>query len=148
MSPFRIFFTAVLLFALASQAGAAEGDVGRVVALRGTAIVERGNSRLNADVGTQLRASDLIATSADSRVKLVFVDDSVLTMGENSRLQIKEFLNGKGKKQGRSVYNLLEGKLHSVVGRTRFEMQTPTAVAAARGTVIYFEVGDVAKEGN
>src|SRR6185369_9543484 len=29
------------------------------------------------------------------------------------------------------------------VGKTKFEVHTPTAVAAARGTVIYFEVGRV-----
>lgn len=145
MSPLRIFIIAVFLFVCVGNTGAAERDIGKVVALRGTATIERGNSRMEAAVGSPLRVSDRIETDADSRVKLVFIDDSVLTLGENSRLQVKDFLYSKGKR-GKSIYNLLEGKLHSVVGRTRFEMQTPTAVAAARGTVIYFEVGNVPSE--
>ena len=42
---------------------------------------------------------------------------------------------------GRSVFSLLEGKMRSIVGKTQFEVHTPTAVAAARGTVILTETG-------
>jgi hypothetical protein len=131
---------AICLFAYSGHAVAAEQDIGKVVALRGKAAIEREGAQLNIVVGSALRANDLITTAADSRTKLVFIDDSILTVGENSRLKIKEFLYSKGK-QGKSIYNLLEGKMHSVVGHTKFEVQTPTAVAAARGTIIYFEVG-------
>jgi hypothetical protein len=58
---------------------------------------------------------------------------------------IKEFLFSKGK-EGRSIYNLLDGKMRSVVGKSKFEVRTPTAVAAARGTVIFFEVGQTSSE--
>jgi hypothetical protein len=40
----------------------------------------------------------------------------------------------------------LDGKMRSVVGKTKFEVRTPTAVAAARGTVIFFEVGQTKSE--
>jgi FecR protein len=136
----RIFVSAVALFALAGHVGAEE-PIGKVVAIRGKAIIERENVRLTARVNTGIRANDIIRTAEDCRVKLLFTDESVLTVGEKSRLLVKEYIYSK-EKGGRSIYNLLEGKLHSVVGRTKFEVQTPTAVAAARGTVIYFEVGN------
>ena len=47
---------------------------------------------------------------------------------------------------GRSVFSLVEGKMRSVVGKTQFEVHTPTAVAAARGTIIYTETG-IAEDG-
>ena len=83
---------------------------------------------------------DALATSAASKAKLLFIDDSVLTLAEKTRMVVREFLTGRGD-GARSIFNLLEGQMRSVVGKQRFEVQTPTAVAAARGTVILFETG-------
>lgn len=145
MTIMRSFLVGFLLFVGATGAVAAGLDVGKVAAVRGKATIERGGSTIPASVNTTIQASDIVKTSADCRVKLVFIDDSVLTVGENSRLLVKEFLYSK-EKGGKSIFNLLDGKMHSVVGKTKFEVQTPTAVAAARGTVIYFEVGNVDEE--
>jgi len=133
----------LLLATLAiSNACADEQQVGKFVQLRGRATIERGKSQLPAQVKGGVLASDIITTSNAGRAKILFIDDSVLTMSDNSKLVVKEFIYSKGK-EGKSVYNLLDGKMRSVVGKTRFEVHTPTAVAAARGTVIYFDVGRV-----
>ncbi len=63
-----------------------------------------------------------------------------MTMGEKSRVVIEEFIYSR-EKGGKSIFNLLDGKMKSVVGKAGFEVHTPTAVAAARGTVIFFDVG-------
>lgn len=143
MNRLRLITMALLIF-VAGVASAAQ-DVGKITAMRGKATIERGGTLINAAVNTGIQASDVIKTSADCRAKLVFVDDSVLTLGENSKLLVKEFLYSK-EKGGKSIFNLLDGKMHSVVGKSKFEVQTPTAVASARGTVIYFEVGNVEEE--
>lgn len=121
---------------------AAEQQAGRFVQLRGSATIERGKAKISAKLKDGILASDTITTDAASRAKLLFIDDSVLTMSDNSKLVVKEFIYSKGE-QGKSVFNLLDGKMRSVVGKTKFEVHTPTAVAAARGTVIYFDVGRV-----
>jgi hypothetical protein len=128
------------MLATFGTARAAEQNVGKIVALRGAATINRGTAKIAAQVKTGILASDTVKTAATGRAKLLFIDDSVLTLGENSTLVVEEFVHAKGK-EGRSIYNLLDGKMRSVVGRTKFEVRTPTAVAAARGTVIYFEVG-------
>jgi len=132
----------VLATLVVTNVSAEEQNVGKVVQLRGTATIERGKSQLPAQVKGGVLASDVITTASASRAKLLFIDDSVLTMSDNSKLVVKEFIYSKGK-EGKSVFNLLDGKMRSVVGKTKFEVHTPTAVAAARGTVIYFEVGRV-----
>jgi hypothetical protein len=138
--------TAILLLlslvtgSLPLSALAADPQVGKVVALRGNATIERRGKSIPAAVKSPIEANDAFRTGPNSRAKLLFVDDSVLTLGENTRMSIREFVHQKGK-GGSSIYNLIDGKMRSVVGRTRFEVRTPTAVAAARGTVIYFEVG-------
>lgn len=139
---FAIAVFLLLAFFATGSVYAAENQAGRFVQLRGSATIERGKARISAKVKDGIVASDTITTGDKSRAKLLFIDDSVLTLSDNSKLVVKEFIHSKGEK-GKSVFNLLDGKMRSVVGKTRFEVHTPTAVAAARGTVIYFDVGRV-----
>lgn len=113
--------------------------IGKIVALRGTAVVERAGKEIEGKVKLDIEARDTVKTSSNSKVKLLFVDGSILTLGEKTELIVKEFIDGKGER-GKSIFNLLDGKMRSVVGHTQFEVETPSAVAAARGTVIYFDV--------
>lgn len=141
--------TVLVIAALAASVGQGRAEVqevGKVVALRGTTTIERAGEKIAAQVKSGIQKEDTFRTAGSSKAKLLFVDDSVLTLGENSTLSIREFIEGKGEK-GQSVFNLLDGKLRSVVGRNTFEVITPTAVAAARGTIIFFEVGMLTYQG-
>lgn len=138
---------AIMVLMLVSPCRAEEElHAGKVAALRGKSVIERGKEQITPAISSDILASDIIKTGPDGKIKLKFVDGSVLTLGENSKLVVKEFLYTKGK-GGKSTFNLLQGKMHSIVGKTKFEVHTPTAIAAARGTVIYFEVGDLEEEG-
>jgi len=128
----------LLLLSFLADLAVAE-SIGKVVAVRGTTVVERGGQEIAAKVNLDLEISDSIRTSESAKIKLLFTDGSILTLGANTHLVIKEFIDGKGER-GKSLFNLLDGKMRSVVGYTQFEVATPTAVAAARGTVIYFDV--------
>ena len=123
----------------------AEDEVGTIVALRGKASIERGDKSFEAEVKDGLLMNDAVSTREASRAKMLFIDDSVLTIGENSKVVVKEVIYSRHK-MGRSVFSLVEGKMRSVVGKTQFEVHTPTAVAAARGTIIYTETG-IAEDG-
>lgn len=137
----RIVWLSVIgywLFVVSGVALAKE-DVGTVVAIRNKAVIERDKKEMEARIKDGILFIDAVSTFEASRAKMLFIDDSVLTMGEKSRVVIKEFLYKDGK--GKSIFNLLDGKMRAIVGKTEFEVQTPTAVAAARGTVILFETG-------
>jgi hypothetical protein len=123
-----------------TAAHAAAGDIGSVVALRGNAAIERDAKVFEAKLKEGIQLRDSVETKDRSKVKMLFVDDSVLTVGEKTRVAIKEFVYSKDER-GRSIFNLLEGKMRSVVGRSEFEVRTPTLVAAARGTVFDCETG-------
>src|SRR3989442_3951264 len=87
---------------------------------------------------------DVIETQADSRAKALFDDDSILTVGENSRVEVSEYIYDPANNQRSTVLRLLLGKARALVGKlfagrgSRFEVRTPGAVVAARGT--YFVV--------
>src|SRR5437867_6249912 len=87
---------------------------------------------------------DVIETQADSRAKALFDDDSILTVGENSRVEVSEYIYDPANNQRSTVLRLLLGKARALVGKlfagrgSKFEVHTPGAVVAARGT--YFVV--------
>ena len=125
-------------------AGYAEDDVGIVVALKGRAEIQRENRKIEAALKGSILLKDTVETKAASRAKMLFRDDSILTLGENSRVVIKDYLYAEGRKKGKTVFNLMDGKLRSLVGNNEFEVHTPTVVVAARGTyfITWTEVED------
>jgi len=125
------------------QVAWAKDDVGSVVAVRGKAVIERDRKTFDAKVKDRILLGDTVSTHEASRAKMLFADDSVLTLGEKSTVVIKEFLYGKDK-GNKSLFNLIDGKMRSVVGRSGFEVRTPTAAAAARGTIFISEAGVLA----
>ncbi len=87
---------------------------------------------------------DVIQTQHESRTKALFQDDSMLTVGENSRVEIDEYIYNPEKNVRQAVVKLMQGQVRALVSKvfkangSRFEIHTPSAVAAARGT--YFTV--------
>ncbi len=92
----------------------------------------------------QVLFKDVIQTQSDSRTKAFFHDDSILTVGEKSRIEINEYIYKPDDNVRKAVVTLLEGQVRALVSKvfkangSKFEVHTPSAVAAARGT--YFTV--------
>ncbi len=105
------------------------------------------SQRTDAKPQMSLLLKDIVETEKESRTKLFFNDDSILNLGELSRVEVEEYLYSSEKKRSKSIYRLIEGSLKVVVGRSDLEIHTPTAVAAARGTkfIIWAEEIDGSK---
>ena len=92
---------------------------------------------------------DVIATASKSRTKALFIDDSILTLGEKSSVKITEHVFDPNTDKRSVIVKLLKGKIRVLVGKafrglgSKFEVHTDTAVVAARGTymVIWTEEG-------
>lgn len=135
----KILIAAVCSGLIFVVAAAHAETVASVVAVRGKAAVERASKKIEAQPKLGIELQDTVSTLEGGRVKLLFIDDSVLTLGEKSRMNVDTFIHSRTDR-GKSLFNLLDGKMRAVVGKTKFEVKTPTVVAAARGTVILFEV--------
>jgi hypothetical protein len=109
-------------------------QAGKVLAVKKDVYVIREEARNNAAPQMELRLKDSVETEKDSRTKLFFSDDSILNLGELSRVKVEEYLYSPENQRSKSIYNLLDGSLKVVVGRSDLEVHTATAVAAARGT--------------
>src|SRR5439155_588001 len=92
---------------------------------------------------------DVIETQADSRAKALFDDDSILTVGENSRVEVSEYIYDPANNQRSSVLRMIQGKARALVGKlfaglgSEFEVQTPTAPPGVTGAIAGTEVPDV-----
>ncbi|MBV8123682.1 MAG: FecR domain-containing protein [Burkholderiaceae bacterium] len=129
--PFLILSTCVL---------AARADpVCEVLAVRGEAYAGQQALRLgqHLDVGTEVH------TGADGRVRLRFVDGSVLVVADHSTLKIKRFeLESGGTRHASFLLDLgLIGQTVQPQAGGSWEVRTPTAVTAVRGTEFMVEVG-------
>jgi hypothetical protein len=115
----------------------ADAGVGEVAKLRGQARVARGDKNVMLDVGTKILAGDAVVTGPDARLKLQFLDGSILTLGENSKLNIdKAVFDGSGKRE--IAASLLDGIVRCVVAKasagSSFEVSSALVTSAARGT--------------
>jgi hypothetical protein len=105
-----------------------------VLAVKNNAYLVRDNARDNAKPQMDLFMKDAVETEKRSRTKLFFKDDSILNLGELSRVEVEEYMYDADSKRSKSIYKLIDGSLRVVVGRSDLEIHTSTAVAGSRGT--------------
>jgi hypothetical protein len=147
-----IGIAALILLAWRTDDNAQSQSIGSVMAVERQADVTHPDRLEVAMVklGEPVLFKDLYETKAQSRLKLLFEDDSILSLAENTKLKITENIYDPAKSQRSTVIDLVNGSVRALVGKffggagSKFEIHTPTAAAAARGT--YFIVW-TSKEG-
>ncbi len=100
---------------------------------------------INAKVGMPLSESDAVRTFVESSAELETGEGTILSVGENTAIELKVF-TGKTEGAGSSTVRILNGSLLANVKKlvgagSSFDFKTPTAVASIRGTKVGFDVG-------
>jgi hypothetical protein len=138
----------LLLFS-AAVAGA-QARFAEVKSISGTVEIQRtGDSAwLPAVVGAKLAEGDNVRARAASSAALDLPDGSTLFVAENSRIVVAKLEYDQQTQTRQALFHLAVGKVRAAVSQaaitlvkarqSNFSISTPTAVAAARGTV--FEV--------
>jgi len=122
-----------LIFTFSSQSYSAD-PAGEVIAVKKDVFRIRGDSRDNAEARMDLMMKDAVETAGQSRTKLFFNDDSILNLGELSKVEVEEYMYSPEKQRSKSIYRLIDGSIKVVVGRSDLEVHTASTVASARGT--------------
>jgi len=141
------FVSSLMVLSSSGGAGAAsEKEVGSVKDMRGSASILRERQTVEARKSEPVFKTDTVKTLDKSKVKLLFVDDSLLMIGENSKVLISTVIDKKGRT---NVFNLVDGTVNVIVGKSALEIHTPTSVTAARGTsyVVWVENDGTQKTG-
>ena len=129
-----------ILAAVACTTAAAAEEVGTVAAVEGTAEIGSGGAWTPAVIGTAIHRGDELRTGRPGRLRIVFQDDSVIAIADDSHVTVDESVFNPDRGKTKSVLELLQGKVNAVVSEyyhragAAYEIKTATAVAGVRGT--------------
>jgi len=112
----------------------------------GVVSILRNDSTIDAQVGSQLKNSDVIKTQSNASAGIIFIDNTRLSLGENTEISLNEYkfvpvdseyAFSLFMKKGKALYS--SGKL-SKLAPEKVKFQTPKATVGVRGTKFLVEV--------
>jgi ferric-dicitrate binding protein FerR (iron transport regulator) len=136
----RTAMIVAVIFLLGAQRAAAQTATGSLTAVSGTVTITRGTAApIAAAYGTPVQVGDQIATGPSSSATITLSDGTQMELTDSATLTIdQDMVTSTGTRQSTKV-SLLGGVVRSLVRFTpgtppNYEVHTPNAVAAARGT--------------
>ena len=127
-------------------ASSAWAEIGSVTEASGTAIIKRGKDTIQIAKGTLIETNDKIETK-NGKVKIVFKDDTNVTVTESSSLVIDDFVYDPKSGAGKLGLKAAAGTVRYVSGSIakdpkNVKINTPTAAIAVRGTDFVMAVSE------
>jgi len=121
-------------------------DIGSVTESSGTAIIKRGKDTIQIAKSTEIKINDRVETK-NGRVKIVFKDDTNVTVTESSSLVIDDFVYDPKSGAGKLGLKAAAGTVRYVSGSIakdpkNVKINTPTAAIAVRGTDFVMAVSE------
>lgn len=136
----------VVLVLLVLAPAAVAADVGLIKTSKGGVVLLRDGQELPAPAGTPVRQSDRVLTKADGSAGIAFKDNSLLSLGPDSSLDISLFsFNAAGRPDALEA-TLNRGTLSAVSGKIvakspeAMKIKTPTTILGVRGTEFFVQV--------
>jgi len=128
--------------------------VGEITALVGKAYVLRNNKELPIKIGFKIENKDEIITNKQTQLQIMFKDNSIITLGENSRFVVDDYFFPERKNKFRNInisvsnakarFKLKNGVMKAISGEIgkiapkKFRIETKNVSIGIRGT--YFGV--------
>lgn len=103
-----------------------------------------------ASVSQPVFLNDKFRTVGKARVKILFVDKSMIALGPNSEFEVKKYVFDGSSKLRQGVVSVAHGMAMYIINKSQtnkdssFKIVTPTANIAARGTQGYVRVTEEA----
>lgn len=118
-------------------------NIAKISTIIGDASIQRGQNTFNAKVGSILENKDIIKTSNNSKLQVIFSDNTIITIGKSSSLNIADYLYDKqNNKNSRTDFRLFRGSFKVITGKIgklnkkRFKLKTKSASIGIRGTIL------------
>ena len=111
--------------------------IGEFASVEGAVTQIRVTKAMKPVVKSPIQEKDVVITDQASSAMMSFYDDSTISLGQNSKLEINQFLF---KKQSRlAIFLLTAGQLTAQVGKfiggdNLYEVRSPTCIIGIRGT--------------
>ncbi len=135
---------AILLFAGLNlgitQTSAAESPIGCIKTFQNKAGILREGNPVSAQTGTMVYTGDILQTDQTGALGVIFRDDTLVSLGPNSRVKIDAFLFQPDQGGFSFLCQLIQGTAAFVSGQIAklapeaMQVQTPIATIGVRGT--------------
>lgn len=133
--------TGCIQFALAAE------SAGVFKTVKGSATIERGGQKIAAGVGGAVEVSDRIVTGADGSVGITLRDNTVLSAGPNSVLDLNKFAFDSTTHAGAVDASVKRGTLSVISGKIAkanpdaVRFSSPSVTLGVRGTEFVLDAG-------
>lgn len=136
----------LFLFVMAMVSMLWSMESGKIAFVKGEVTVVRENKLIPAKAGESILIGDVIKTGEDGRAKLMFKDNTVITIGKSSVFKNENYVYDEKNGQYDVKFKVAEGFFKSVTGaigkvaKEKFQLKTRTATMGIRGTIFGGEV--------
>lgn len=139
----------ILLIVLMSAVAIA--DIGQVTVVKGKAYVHRDKDAIKAKNAMALLTQDIVQTR-EGRLQMHFIDNTVISLGRNSRFRIKEYLYKENSTESTANFELSTGFIKTITGAIsklmpeHFVLHTKATEIVSNGTIWSVMIDDTSEE--
>lgn len=145
-SIYRVVLVAALVLTNTLVYGSETDHAGIVKSLDGEVLVARNDQVVKAEQNFRLLEGDIIQTGANGKAGLILEDDTVISLGFNSKIAIKTFVFQPNDKKLSFIASVFQGTVSFLSGQIaklapkQVLIETPYATIGSRGTHILIQV--------
>ncbi|NIR43495.1 MAG: hypothetical protein GWN08_05545, partial [Gemmatimonadetes bacterium] len=137
-----------------AQAAAAPGaapEIGQVQEVQGTVTATGADGvKVTLGVGSSVYQGDVLETSADGAVNIVFIDGTTFALGADAKMVLDELIYDASSNTGSSLMSMVTGTFVFITGEVAttgpdaMQVRTPSGTIGIRGTKVgcNLEIGD------
>lgn len=143
---YRVALVVALVLTSTLVYGSDMDHAGIVKSLEGEVLIARNDQILKAEQNFRLLEGDVIQTGSNGKAGLILEDDTVIAMGFNSKIAIKNFMFQPHEKKLSFISRVFYGTVSFLSGQIaklapkQVIIETPYATIGSRGTHILIQV--------
>lgn len=132
----KFLFPLALILAIAAAGRAHARNIGTIINAQGNVAVHRGSSAIKPATGVHVDQGDRVTTGSRSHISIVLTDRSEIDIGESTVVVLSEhgIVGGRPHTRIALLAGLVRAIVDTAAGSNNFQINTPNAVASARGT--------------
>ncbi len=118
---------------------------GNIAAIAGNASIVRQGASVEPETGAPVYGDDAITTGNTGKMRILFVDNSVISIGPNARINIDRYVSTPSKRS--VLLSMVRGKARFLISKisnilNTYDIHTVTAIIGIRGTDFVIDASD------
>ncbi|WP_368029284.1 FecR domain-containing protein [Arcobacter sp. s6] len=130
----------IILFLLFISNFLLANNIGKIVSFNGEATITREGESIQVDKNSIFQKNDTLNTKENTKLQILFLDNTIISVGQNSILKINDYLFEE--KNTKAEFAMVKGIFRTITGKIgkiapeNFKLRTKSASIGIRGTQI------------